>query len=131
VDRDIAPPFLTSELDGGEWSASRPGRITPGEKAPGTRWIEVRVGPRADFDAVEKREISRPCRESNPGRPSRSPSLYRLSSTFLLVNSVTREHSYKPTCLDVVETFNKLSTRSCGQELRHHFVVSLNFREET
>jgi hypothetical protein len=26
--------FLTSALDGGEWSASRPGGFTPGEKAP-------------------------------------------------------------------------------------------------
>jgi hypothetical protein len=35
----IAPPFLTSALDGGEWSASRPYRFTPGERAPGTHWI--------------------------------------------------------------------------------------------
>jgi len=28
---------LTSALDGGEWSASRPGRFTPRERAPGTR----------------------------------------------------------------------------------------------
>jgi hypothetical protein len=27
----IAPQFLTSVLDGGEWSASRPGRFTKGE----------------------------------------------------------------------------------------------------
>jgi hypothetical protein len=27
----ISPPFLTSALDGGEWSASRPCRFTPGE----------------------------------------------------------------------------------------------------
>jgi hypothetical protein len=32
---DIPPPFLTSALDGGEWSASWPGRFTqPGETAP-------------------------------------------------------------------------------------------------
>jgi hypothetical protein len=31
--------FLTSALDGGEFSASRPGRFTPGERAPGTHWI--------------------------------------------------------------------------------------------
>jgi hypothetical protein len=30
---------LTSALDGGEWSASRPGRFIPRERAPGTRWI--------------------------------------------------------------------------------------------
>jgi hypothetical protein len=28
--------FFTSVLDGGEWSASRPGRFTPRERAPGT-----------------------------------------------------------------------------------------------
>jgi hypothetical protein len=26
--------LLTSALDGGEWSASRPGRSTPGKEAP-------------------------------------------------------------------------------------------------
>jgi hypothetical protein len=30
---------LTSALDGGDWSASRPGRFTPRERAPGTQWI--------------------------------------------------------------------------------------------
>jgi hypothetical protein len=30
---------LTSSLDGGGWSASRPGRFTPRERAPGTHWI--------------------------------------------------------------------------------------------
>jgi len=31
--------FLTSTLERGEWSASRPGRFTPGETAAGTHWI--------------------------------------------------------------------------------------------
>jgi hypothetical protein len=30
----IVPTFLTSTLDGGEWSASRPGLFTPGENTP-------------------------------------------------------------------------------------------------
>jgi len=42
---------LTSALDG-EWSVSRPGRFTPMERAPGTHWIEVWVGPRASLDRV-------------------------------------------------------------------------------
>jgi hypothetical protein len=33
---EIAPTFLTSALDGRNLSASRPGRFTPGERAPGT-----------------------------------------------------------------------------------------------
>jgi hypothetical protein len=35
----IAPHFLTSALDGGELSASRPCRFTPREIALGTYWI--------------------------------------------------------------------------------------------
>jgi hypothetical protein len=31
--------FLTSALVGGEWSASRPGRFTSEERAPGTHWV--------------------------------------------------------------------------------------------
>jgi hypothetical protein len=37
------------------------------------------VGPRAGLDAVEKRKISCPCRESNPGSCALSPSVYQLS----------------------------------------------------
>jgi hypothetical protein len=50
---------------GGEWSASRPGRFTPRERAPGTPWIGGWVGPRAGLGAVAKRKIPRPCRDSN------------------------------------------------------------------
>jgi hypothetical protein len=47
----IAPSFLTLTLDGGEWSASHPGRFIPGERTPGTYWKGSRVGPRASLDA--------------------------------------------------------------------------------
>jgi hypothetical protein len=49
----IAPQFLTSALDGGELSASRPGRFTPVERAPGTHWIGGRVGPGTGLDLME------------------------------------------------------------------------------
>jgi hypothetical protein len=52
---------LTSALDGGEWSASRSGRFTSKERAPGTHWIGW-VDPRAVLDAVVKRKIPSPCR---------------------------------------------------------------------
>jgi len=39
---------LTSALDGGEWSASPPGRFTPRERALYTHWIGDWVG----LDAV-------------------------------------------------------------------------------
>jgi hypothetical protein len=42
-------------LVGGEWSASRPCRFTPGERAPDSHWIGGWVGPRAGLDDVEKR----------------------------------------------------------------------------
>jgi hypothetical protein len=49
--------FLTSALVGGDWSSSRPGPFTPGERAPGTHWIGGWVGPRAGLDDVKKRKI--------------------------------------------------------------------------
>jgi hypothetical protein len=38
-------------------SVSRPDRLTPGERAPGTHWIGGWVGPRTGLDIVEKRNI--------------------------------------------------------------------------
>jgi hypothetical protein len=49
--------FLTSALDGGECSASHPGRFIPRERDPGTHWIGGWVGLRAVLDAVVKRTI--------------------------------------------------------------------------
>jgi hypothetical protein len=43
--------FLPSALAGGEWSASRRGCFTPGERAPGIHWI------RADLDDMEERKF--------------------------------------------------------------------------
>jgi hypothetical protein len=54
--------FLTSALDGSEWSASRIGRFTPGKEAPGTQWLGGWVGPRAGLDAVTKRRNPYPRR---------------------------------------------------------------------
>jgi hypothetical protein len=53
----IAYTFLTSALDGSEWSASRPGRFTPKERSAGTHWTEDWVGLRAGLDTVLKRKI--------------------------------------------------------------------------
>jgi hypothetical protein len=49
--------FLTSALFGGEWSVSRPGRFTLGERAPDTHWIGGRMDPRVGLDNVEKRKF--------------------------------------------------------------------------
>jgi hypothetical protein len=63
---------LTSALDEGKWSASRPCRFTPRERAPGTHSIGGWVGPRAVLNAV-KRKILRPYRESKPRTPIVQP----------------------------------------------------------
>jgi hypothetical protein len=70
---------LTSALDGGEWSASRTGRFTPRERAPGTHWIGGWVGLRAILDAVVKRKISSPRRKSNPRTPIVQPVAQRYT----------------------------------------------------
>jgi hypothetical protein len=49
--------FLTSALAGGEWSTSRPGRFTAGERTPSTHWIGGWVDPRAGQDDLEKRKF--------------------------------------------------------------------------
>jgi hypothetical protein len=49
--------WMTSTLVGGEWSASRPCRFTPWERAPGTPVIGGWVDPRAGLDDMEKWKI--------------------------------------------------------------------------
>jgi hypothetical protein len=72
--------FLTSALVRGEWSASRPSRFTPGERASGTHWIGGCVGPRAGLDDVEKKKFLTllGLEPQLLGRPVRSQSLYPL-----------------------------------------------------
>jgi hypothetical protein len=54
VSEGIDLPFLNSALDGGEWSASRPGSFNLGKRASfGTHYMGGWVGPRAGLDAVE------------------------------------------------------------------------------
>jgi len=53
--------FLTSALDGGEWSGSRTGRFTPGKINIGTHWIGGWLGPRVGLEAVVKRNNTSPC----------------------------------------------------------------------
>jgi hypothetical protein len=80
--------FLTSALVGGEWLASRPGRFTPGERAPGIHWLGGWVDPQSLLDDVERRKIlPLPGQELRP----RSQSLYRLLTKGKhLVSIITR-----------------------------------------
>jgi hypothetical protein len=59
----------SSAPDGSEWSASRPCRFTQKEIVPGTLWIGGWVGPKTGLDAMVKRKIPSPRRESNPRTP--------------------------------------------------------------
>jgi hypothetical protein len=68
--------ILTSALDGGELSTSRPVRFIPRVTYLGTQCVRGWMGPRAGLDVMEKRK-SCPCRESKPGQFSLS--LYRLN----------------------------------------------------
>jgi hypothetical protein len=88
----IGPSFLTSALDGYGWLASRLCRIAIGERASGIHCIGGWVGPRAGLGAVEERNIL-PYRQSNPGRPARSPSLYRLNYPGSLYGANSFSHS--------------------------------------
>jgi hypothetical protein len=68
--------FLSSALDGGEWSAPLPVRFTPSERAPGNHWIGGWVGPRAGLDAVVRKKFPVPAGTRTPDHPARSPALY-------------------------------------------------------
>jgi hypothetical protein len=69
------PCFLDLGISWSEWSASRPGRFTPG-----THWIGGWVDPRTGLDEMEKRKfLTISGLELRPlGRTARSQSLYRL-----------------------------------------------------
>jgi hypothetical protein len=69
----IALPFLTSEVDGGEWSASHPSRFTPrdplyrrlgGPHSPSGRWGEEKN--LLSLPGIEPRLLSHPARSPSP-----------------------------------------------------------------
>jgi hypothetical protein len=76
---------LASALVGGEWSTSRSGRFTPGERAPSTHWSGGWVDLRAGLDELEKRKfltppglelrlLSRPARSTQVQKENNIPS---------------------------------------------------------
>ena len=73
--RGIAP-FMTTALEGGEGSASRPGRSLPPGKTRYPLYTGL-GGPQVRSGQVRK--ISPPTWIPSPDRPARSQSLYRLS----------------------------------------------------
>jgi hypothetical protein len=53
--------------------------VVLGLKKVEKHWIRGWVGPKAGLRTMKKRNITCPCRKSNPGHAVHSPSLYRLS----------------------------------------------------
>jgi hypothetical protein len=68
----IAPPFLISALEWGDWSAPRPCRFTSGETAP-TYPLNIRLGgpqSRSERCGEEKNLLPLPRIERRPSNPS-------------------------------------------------------------
>jgi hypothetical protein len=68
--------FLTSELNGGEWSYSRCDYLTSGEGVLGSHWAG---GPRAGLSVVRKSPC--PCRVSNLHKIVKTSWRYQMKST--------------------------------------------------
>jgi hypothetical protein len=83
--------FSASALDGGEWSASRPGRFAPGEITQNTHWIGGWVGPRAGPDAVAKRKVPVPAQKPNCGDTTRSPIIIIVIIIIIIIIIIKRE----------------------------------------
>ena len=77
--------FLTSALDEGKWSTSRPGCFTPKERTTVLMEQVGWVGPRTSLNVLEKNKISCSCRESNPGSTSPDCSHCHPSPLFLII----------------------------------------------
>jgi hypothetical protein len=78
----IGPAFLISATDGDEWSASRPGRFTPGQTTPGVHFICGLAGPTAGLDITEKRKVFCSCRNLK----SDSTIVYRVAWSLYLLS---------------------------------------------
>jgi hypothetical protein len=126
---------LASALTGGEWSASRPCRFTPGERAPGTHWIGGGwVDLRAGLDDVEKRKFLTLPRL---GRPARSQSLYRLGyrgshqfsqHSLFVCPSAHPVQSRQPISLSVAQSVGQLTVHQVLPVLSSHCCLSACYR---
>jgi hypothetical protein len=88
------PPFLTSALDGGEWSASRRGGFISVERVPGNHWIGGWVGPSSGIDDAGKRKTTCICRESNSGNPAHSMLSKECVGCSYICNHTVEEQCY-------------------------------------
>ena len=81
---------MTAALEGGEWSAARPGRTLPPGEDPVPILQEAGWAPGPVWTGGK----SLSHRDSIPDRPARSQSLYRPSYLAHIVTIYEREHKH-------------------------------------
>jgi hypothetical protein len=120
--------FLTSALDGCEWSASRAGRFTPKERDPGTHWVGGWVDSSAGLDAVVKRKIPSPCRDSNlrSSRPSLSAIPLSYPGSNATLHGVTAQKTVT-SFVTAVKTSNLAYSHTNGREYSGMSMDTLSF----
>jgi hypothetical protein len=100
--------FLTSALDAGEWSGSRPGRFILSEIVAGTHWTGGCVGPRTVVEAVR--------RESNPRTPIVQPVAQRYTDWAIMALMMKYfTLLWKDLFVGTKETMEYLKVRLTGQ----------------
>jgi hypothetical protein len=126
----IVAPFLTSALDGGEWSASRPCCFTPA-----TDWTG---GVLASDSAWKlwRREKSCSCQDSKPGRPARSRPLYRLlfpqTNPFNYIYTRLNNNSYfQQTSFCGIAEGKELILKRTGNNVQLHLYLVLHCASES
>jgi hypothetical protein len=96
--------FLTSALDGGGWSASRPGCFTSRERNPSTIGQEAGWVPESVWTRWSREKFPAPAGTRIPVHPARSPALYHWAISalstfqyqflFLYLSHLTLFHQY-------------------------------------
>jgi hypothetical protein len=93
--------FSTSALEGGDWSASRPGRALPPGKEPQVPTVQEAGWAPEPVWTQRGEEKSSACRGSNPGRAIRSQALYWLSYTCWQMHILTSACCLQPDTVHV------------------------------
>jgi hypothetical protein len=86
---------LTSALDGGEWSASRPDSFNPREWIPDTHWIGGWMSPRAGLDTVVKKKFPAPTGTRTTHHPTRRPPLNNWTPSYVFIAWCVVNYVYK------------------------------------
>jgi hypothetical protein len=135
--------FIISALDGGEWSASRPGRaLTPGKWTPSTHCTGSWVGPRTGLDTKGRRKILSPLPGIEPRSPGRSY-VVPIQTEFTKARRVYHNFQHivylinKSVALQALTNLGRLSSRrwqsfpttpdgtgwTCGQHIESHSCI--------